>query len=309
MHSIDLGHIKMIPGEKGGRFPFCNSLFIDDSIQVIIDPGAGLERLQRINREYHIEYVFNTHVHFDHIAFNHVFDEAKILVNKQESLFFNDRREFLKATGVQEILGEEWVTDWLERIKQPDSPQSLITPAYRHEWHLSLARLDGTYMWGESFDFGHTKMKVVAAPGHSPGFSVMFFPEEGIVYCGDIDLTKFGPWCQDSWKFIESARRVAEIDADLFITGHERGILTRTEFTSGLDEYLAILTKRDHHLLKHLKQPLLFSEIANMGLFYGPRIFEDKWLYCWEWTMLKEHLKRLIDQDLVLLADGKYRRI
>lgn len=72
--SKDFGRIKVISGDNGGRFPYCNTLFIDDSIQTIIDPGAGLLKLQEINQSKSIDLVLNTHVHFDHIVYNYVFD-------------------------------------------------------------------------------------------------------------------------------------------------------------------------------------------------------------------------------------------
>ena len=304
----DFGNIKLVYGEKGGRFPYCNTIFIDDSVQAIIDPGAGLYRLQEINRQNQIQMVFNTHVHFDHIAYNYVFDRAKIMVNELEAIYMKDPREFVRASGTVEALGEEWVEQWLERIARPDSPQSPYTPAYRHEWHLSMGRMDETYRWGDVFDFGHTRMEVIAAPGHTAGFSVMYFPEQGIVYCSDIDLTAFGPLCEDSEQFITSAREVARLDADTFITGHETGYVSGTEFNARLDQYLDVLRLRDKRLLKKLVQPLAFEEIVKMGVFYGPRISEDEFMYIWEWNMDKQHLQRLITQDLVALEKGKYTR-
>lgn len=304
----DFGYIKMIPGGNGGRFPYCNTLFIDDSVQAIIDPGAGLHKLQEINRQNHIDMVLNTHVHFDHIVYNYVFNQAKIMVNEPESIYFIDRREFVKELGAVEALGEAWINKWLERIAMPDGPQTPYTPGYRHEWHLSLARLDGTYQWGDVLDFGHTKMEVIAAPGHSPGFSVMYFPQEGIVYCTDIDLTSFGPWCHDSEKFIESAYRVANLDADIFITGHESGIVSKADFNARLDQYLDILLIKDKMLLNKMMKPVNFEEIVRMSIFYGPKIFEDEFMYSWEWSMDKMHLQRLIKQGLVVFENGKYLR-
>lgn len=303
-----LGRIKVIPGDNAGRFPFCNSLWIDDEVQVIVDPGAGLYKLQAINNAHRIDLVLNTHVHFDHIVYNYLFDQAKIMVNQPESIYFHDRRAFLQATSVVDALGEGWVTNWIAAIKQPDYPQSPYTPAYRHEWQLSLARLDGTYTGEDSFDFGHVKMEIIPAPGHSPGYCVLYFPDEGVVYCGDIDLTKYGPWCYNSDQFIISARRVAELNADTFVTGHEEGVVTKAEFNDRLDEYLGIIYQRDTKLLNALNRPMSFKEIVQKGLFYGPRIFADDFLYCWEWAMDKEHINRLVDQDLVVRNQDKYFR-
>jgi glyoxylase-like metal-dependent hydrolase (beta-lactamase superfamily II) len=172
-----------------------------------------------------------------------------------------------------------------------------------------LARLDGTYRWGDTFDFGKTKMVVVPAPGHTPGFSVLYFPQDGVVYCSDIDLTSYGPWCQNSDQFITSAYQTAKLDADFFITGHEKGVVTREEFVNGLDKYLAVICQRDRRLFASLTEPASFAEIVSRGLFYGSRIREDEFLYCWEWTMDQEHLHRLIDQGRVEFKDGKYYRL
>ena len=117
----------------------------------------------------------------------------------------------------------------------PDSPYS---PQNRHEWWLSTARLHGTYKWGDIIDFGHTKMRIIAAPGHSAGFCCLHFPELGVVYTGDIDLTAFGPWYfgadGDIGCFIDSALSLPKLDADTFITGHEEGILSRPAFIAKL---------------------------------------------------------------------------
>ncbi|NLV21920.1 MAG: MBL fold metallo-hydrolase [Syntrophomonadaceae bacterium] len=303
---IDFGNIKVIPGQNGGRFPFCNTILIDDSIPAVIDPGAGLQQLQAVNQQKDIEIVINSHVHFDHICYNYVFDHSKIMVNEREAIYFQDRRKFIADSGVYEALGEEWANLWLQRIQEPDGPQTSYTPAYRHEWHLSLARLDETYCWGDVIDFGHSKMEIIPAPGHSPGFSVMYFPQEGIVYCSDIDLTKFGPWCQNSAQYIESARRVARLDADTFITGHESGIVSKDEFISRLDQYLDVIFIRDKMLLANLGSAVTFEELVRKGTFYGPKIFKDEFVYCWEWSMTKEHLQRLISQGLAAVENGKY---
>ena len=303
----DLGRIKVILGENGGRFPFCNSILIDDSVQAMIDPGAGLQQLRAINDSQDIEIVFNTHVHFDHIVFNYVFDHSRIMVNEPESIYFRDRRKFIEDFGTSQVWGDAWIDQWLERTAQPQGLQSK-TIAYRHEWCLSMARLDETYRWGDVFDFGRVRMEVIPAPGHSQGFNVMYFPLQGIVYCSDIDLTAFGPWGEDYDQFVESARRVAQLDADTFVTGHESGIVSKNEFISRLDQYLEVIEQRDKILLKKLIQPMTLDELIKEGTFYGPRVFKDEFVYCWEWYMVRQHLQRLLKQGLVTKKNGNYIR-
>lgn len=55
-------------------FRSATSFFIDDSVKVIIDPGAGLGKLTEIKSQTPIDLIINTHYHFDHIAYNYLFD-------------------------------------------------------------------------------------------------------------------------------------------------------------------------------------------------------------------------------------------
>ena len=58
MGQVRFGNVIVVPGHNGGRFPFCNSLLIDDSTRVIVDPGAGQEPLTRIREQTTIDVVF-----------------------------------------------------------------------------------------------------------------------------------------------------------------------------------------------------------------------------------------------------------
>jgi len=82
MESINFGKIKWIQGQNKGRFPFCNSLLIQDSVKVVIDPGAGLELMKQVNDSVDVDLVINTHFHFDHIAYNYLFSRSKVYLNE-----------------------------------------------------------------------------------------------------------------------------------------------------------------------------------------------------------------------------------
>ncbi|MDH7479238.1 MAG: MBL fold metallo-hydrolase [Syntrophomonadaceae bacterium] len=161
---LEIGKIKVILGENGGRFPFCNSLFIDDTIKVLVDPGAGPETLQELKKQYPVDLVLNTHYHFDHIAYNYLFDQTKIYLNEREGRCFKDRWEIGERLGMADYYGPGWVKEWIARISRPDTVQSPYSPQNRHEWWLSTARLDGTYSWGEMLDFGPPDCRLLERP-------------------------------------------------------------------------------------------------------------------------------------------------
>ena len=293
----EFGPIKLIEGEDDSRYPYCRSVFIDDDVKALIDPGAGYRRLTELKRRHHIDMVFNTHFHFDHIAYNYLFDESRILINEKEAPCLRDRKAIPPVIGIEEVYGKGWVDGWLDRIADPMTEKSPYSPQNNHEWWLSTARLDGEYKWGEVLDFGETQMHVIGAPGHSGGFSCMYFPRYGAIYVADLDLTPFGPWYAgsdgDIDQFIASSREIENVDAEFFITGHEMGVLRREEFRAGMDRYLSVIDERDRQILSALSTPLSLEEVVDRGLIYGTRFHVDAWVYMWEFITIKKHLQRL----------------
>ena len=101
------GPIRVIPGEDRCRFPYCASLLIDDEVKVLIDPGAGLKTLTTLKQKTSIDLVINTHYHFDHIAYNYLFDQARLLINEQEAPCFRERKNLGALLGMEEVYGPD----------------------------------------------------------------------------------------------------------------------------------------------------------------------------------------------------------
>jgi len=79
--NIALGAIKFLPGNEKGRYPYCNTLFIDDDQKVIIDPGCSRHRLKEISEQHKIDTVILSHFHEDHIHCAPFFSESRILIH------------------------------------------------------------------------------------------------------------------------------------------------------------------------------------------------------------------------------------
>ena len=311
MENLRIGKIEVVTGEKGGRFPFSNTLFIDDQVKVVIDPGAGLSRLRAVKEKADIDLIINTHYHLDHIGFNYIFPGARIYCNEIESGCYGNPREIARRYGFVEVFGEDWLDGWLERISRPDTPPSRYSLQNRYEWTLSTARLDGVFSWGETLDFGCTRMEVIGTPGHTAGFCCLYFPDHGVLYTGDIDLTGFGPWYAkdgDIDLFINSARAVASRSADLYITGHEIGAVSRSEFIARLDVYLEVINDRDRKIMAALTRPLTLEELSDRGLIYDRRFHVDAWIRCFELMMIEKHLQRLLQRRMIGFHRGRYYR-
>ncbi len=159
-------------------------------------------------------------------------------------------------------------------------------------------------------DFGSTKMEIIGTPGHSAGFCCLYFPAEKVVYTGDIDITPFGPWYfgadGDIDLFIESARKVARLDADIYVTGHEAGIVGGEEFRRRLGVFLETIDRRDERILGALSEPRTYDDLCSMGLIYGRKFLVDDWLRAWDALAVKKHLRRLIARGAVTCRDGVF---
>ena len=313
MEYHQFGNIQVIRGENKGRFPFCNSLLIRDHVKAVIDPGAGLAIMTQIRDEVEIDLVINTHFHFDHIAYNHLFDHSKIYINDVESDCYRNRKKILHRLGMIDYYGDDWAEGWLGRISRPDSVQSPYSPQNRHEWWLSTARVDGAYRWGDIMDFGTSKMEVIGTPGHSAGFCCFHFPKEGVVYVGDMDLTPFGPWYfgadGDIEQFIVSAEKIANLDAEIFITGHEAGIVSRDDFRTAIKKYIETIDQRDQLILAAIDEPASLEKLHSMGLIYGKKFLVDEWVRAWDMGAVKKHLDRLAARGMILFSNGRYVKL
>lgn len=292
---VQFGPITVIEGSGGARFPFCNSLLIGGDPPVLIDPGAGPAVLVPLAAT--VGVVLNTHYHFDHISGNHLFPRARLLINEVEAGDFRTRSGLAARLGITAADGPEGAGRWLDAVRQPGERPPAPTPHARHEWWLSTGRVDGTYPYGREFGLGATAVVMVHTPGHTAGFCCPYFPREGLVYAGDYDLTSFGPWYAgadgDPAAMEASARRLAELDANHFVTGHQEGVLSRAEFLARLEDYLSVIRRRDERYLALVREGRDFAAIVAAGVLYPARYHNDPWVAMWERLTAAKHLARL----------------
>jgi glyoxylase-like metal-dependent hydrolase (beta-lactamase superfamily II) len=89
-------HTYLIEGENGGKYPYCNCLFIDDDKKVLIDSGAGKNLKQGFIKP---NYIFNSHWHEDHITYNDLFN-AEIYIHNQDASAITSYEEFKQRYGL-----------------------------------------------------------------------------------------------------------------------------------------------------------------------------------------------------------------
>ena len=159
---------------------------------------------------------------------------------------------------------------------------------------------------------GAVTAEVIGTPGHTSGHLSFLFKEPQILFLADYDLTEFGPWYGDVASSVEetiaSVKRLRDIPAKVWLTSHETGVFEE-EPGKIWDEYLGVIYKRETKLMNLLKEPRTLDDIVGAWIIYGrPR--EPKAFYEFgERSMMKKHLKKLMDQHVVATDGERYYKI
>lgn len=278
-----IGPIMIVEGPNNSKVPYSRSLYIDCSDKVLIDSGADPITLTSIDKEYGVELIVNTHYHPDHTGHNYLFKHATKWINPIEFETVRTIDGVARANGVYQEWGTKGVEMWRKTLPQ--------------EWVTNLGGISGTYEYEVDYTFGDVKVVFLHTPGHTEGFSCPYFPNLGVAYVGDYDMTSFGPWYNGSdgniEDFIQSGKRLLTLDAHTFITGHQKGIFSKQDFKQAMDKFLAIIDKRDEVIEQYARQGLSFEELSNIGIFYPQKALKEPIFKTWERCGIRKHLHRL----------------
>lgn len=275
-------------------FSKSNAILIDDDTRIMIDSGAG--RIIKEAKPEQVEILLNSHCHLDHAWDNDLFVNARILTHPLERENFKSHRNIGALDRWDDFMTEDPMNFF--------NVIATMKKSFLEEW-----RVDGTIDEGDIIDAGHTRIEVMHMPGHTSGHLAFLFPDEGFLFCGDICLTKVGPWYGDAATpvddFIASINRIIEMKPERVVSGHNREILS-SGIREAFEEYRGRIYRRDDRVLNAIKEkPCTIDELAEQKLIYPahPSIFV---LY-WEKSMIVKHLERLIAHGLAeQIEDGRY---
>ena len=292
MNGKIFGRLAFIQGRNGGRYPFCNSLCIDDREKVVIDPGSDERLLKKFEMGKGIDIIVNSHYHEDHTSFNYLFPEAKLYVHEDEAPCFKSIEKLLDSYG---LLGTTLEHTWRELLV--------------NHFHYEERTPDLEFRDRDLLNFGDTTVQIIHTPGHTIGHSSFFFPDEGVLFLGDLDMAVFGPWYADRGsdidQIIESLHKLLKIPARIFIASHNTGII-EGDITERVENYLEIITQREDALLTFLEKPRTLGEIVDQWIVYKkPREPRDFFEFG-ERGMIKKHLDRLIKNEIVSAEENRY---
>lgn len=281
-----------IPGENRARYPFCNSLFINDDITAVIDPASDKAQLTALAAPKPVDVIINTHYHEDHFTFNGLFPDADLFVHTEDAPCFQSLDRLMEAYGMTTGAEAEY---W----------QQLLIESFNYKEREPARKLKD----GDILDFGKTRLQVIHTPGHTPGHCSFYCEKEGLLYMGDLDLTPFGPWYGDAvsdiGQTIASINRLVEIPARTYVTSHDMGVI-ESDISGLAAAYLDIIYQREARIAAYLNTPRTLDEIAAQWFVYKkPRQPEAFYMFG-ERGMVFKHLEYLIQQGRIVREESRY---
>jgi glyoxylase-like metal-dependent hydrolase (beta-lactamase superfamily II) len=286
------GPVWFIPGENQGKYPFCHSLYIEEA-GILIDPASNRERLLQLRQDQGVKMVWLSHAHEDHLMHLDLFDDLPLWISDKDSPPLSSLEIFLDSYGMD----NDFRKYWRQRFKE--------------EFHFKPRKPTQFLQGGQVIDLGMVTVEVISTPGHTPGHLAFFFRGPKVLFLGDYDLTRFGPWYGDVHASIEetidSVNRLKRISAEVFLTSHEAGVFMGDPGKLW-DDYLSVIYERERRLLEYLIEPRTLEEIVRAWLVYGRQREPKGFFEFGERALMKKHLERLIRSGSVFQEEGRYIR-
>lgn len=287
------GNVSVLVGEKNGKYPHGNSLWIKGrAATAIIDPSlAVVARADEFAGR--ADLVIQSHVHEDHVAGVHVFPHAEVHAHRGDAPGLRSLDGFMAIYGYEaaDTAMRDFLVSQFHYVARPDTRD---------------------YEDGACFDLGGSRIRAVHLPGHTRGHCALLIEPEGVLFLGDIDLSSFGPYYGDAWSDLEdferSLQRVRDIDARVWVSFHHVGVVEeRTTFLAKLERFAAKLTQRDADIVEFLRTPHSLAELVAHRFLYPPHATLP-FIDAAERRTIEQHLERLVrDERIERVAGERFR--
>jgi len=285
-------HVSVLQGAARGSYPSGNSVLVRGSAEtMLIDPSVTV--VEQGGAPVAVDLVVNSHGHEDHLPGNGLFTDSRVHIHEEDLVAAQSLDGLLDIFGFSDQVREEQAISFVEEMHYCPRPDA-----------------EG-FTDGHVFDLGGTRVTAKHLPGHTRGHSG-FFIDGGVFFLSDIDLTGFGPYYGDVWsdldQFEESLRVVRDVEADFYVTFHQKGVIEgRETFVEMLNKFHAVIGRRHDEMLAFLTEPRTLDEMAEKRFVYRPHV-EIPFVETVERRTAELHVARMIERgEAVEVDDGRFR--
>lgn len=201
------------------------SLVVTTDGVVVIDtpqlPTEAVELRQHAESLGPIRYLFNTEHHPDHIFGNYYFRGSGTVVHHR-AIFDN----FMVPNPDFDHF------DLVADSVRTEDPEGLAIFPERDIYYADMNRASVTFTGDVVVRLGEHRFELLHTPGHTPGQTAVYVPEERVVFTGDTIFSSCQTWLMESNvdEWLIALDRIAALDVDHIVPGH--GPVTTLEYVS-----------------------------------------------------------------------------
>ena len=277
------------------KFASCAGLIFksgQSGAKVLIDTNLGNEETPVLFDQEKPDIVMITHFHLDHSSFTRYvadYSDTRILIPEKEVPFLTSFDFMIENTAGLMGMGVPWRDFAMNKLK------------FRVLKHYES--------FSEKTSLSHLipEMTIVATPGHSPGHTSFYFPDDRILFAGDMGLDRFGPWY--GWRncsiqdIVESLLKLGSMDINLILTSH--GGMIEKNIHQAFSHSLGHILEREKTITEKLDKGIKEEDIIQQGIFYKHR---DKipqpmssFLHMWDIAMFDHHMTLIREGGILKL--------
>ncbi len=276
--------IKFIKGARDGKYPFSHSLIIED---LLIDTGISSRLLRKLKRLYPIKIILLSHWHEDHNSGNRLLPNAEFRIHSKDKFLIENISKYNEYYGISNTSAEEEYNWLYEGLK------------------LENTRIDKELENNEIIKIGNEfSIRVIHTPGHTAGHCAFLELSSKIAFLADIDLTNFVFYAgidSNLSDFEESLNKLNDLDIKTAITGHRGIIEGEKTIKEELNNYKAIIYKRDERILSYFSEsnPKKGIDFKNKNFIYKYYSQFKEYEIIAEMIMIQKHIDKFLKNSLI----------
>jgi len=272
--------ITYVEPDSMARFTSCAGIIVQSKKKLMIDMNMGAKETPGLIEQENPDAAIITHYHLDHsIWTRHVsaFSDAVIFIPEAEAPYLTSLDYVIEQTAGSSSAADKWkdfVANYLG-----------YTPLKTYEGYNDQT----------SFADLAPELVLVETPGHSPSHTSFYFPDEKILFSGDMGLDRFGPWY--GWmdcnikQIVESILRLDGLAVNLILTSH--GGLLKKGIQKQWAKSIHHIWQREEKIIQKLEAGMTRQDIIQQGVFFKDKEKVAKpmnfFLNMWDTNMYNHH--------------------
>jgi len=272
------------------NFSSCAGIIVQSKKKVFIDMNMGPEETPVLLEQEAPDAAIITHYHLDHSIWTryvNTHSEAIVFIPEKEAPYLTSLDFVIEQTAGPFGMAEKW-KDFVVN-------------------HLGYRPLEVYECYNEKTCLTDMmpEMVIVETPGHSPSHTSFYFPDEKILFSGDMGLDRFGPWY--GWsdcsikQIVESILRLDGMNVNWVLTSH--GGLYKKAIGSAWAAGIQTILQREERILKKLEAGISKQKIIQQGVFFLDKEKTPEpmrsFLNMWDTAMYTHHVSLIHEGGLI----------